>query len=311
MRSLFYGGIGFAAGIALMFLLEARPTGRSEPRAADEHVFDDPVFVEVKELLELEARKRELEAERDMLLAELAARAARRSQPADTPAEIPVAIRDAAAAMRVPDDALRAALDAAATSDPTDESLARLKASGADGFRALVAMLRGGYDFVALGTVFSAAWDPSMAGDERALIEIAETGSYGALAALGLCDTQKTREYLLARLHADAEGRFLHFCAEGLGRMREPRALPDLARAIRSEAPARTTALLAIAEIGGDDARSILIDYIREPDSEPAGAVYALTDLDSDAARKEADALLAGGRALTPGQIRLLKDCLR
>ncbi len=194
MRALFYGGIGFAAGIALMFFLEARPTVRSEPRAADEHLFDDPVLVEVKELLELEARKRELEAERDMLLAELAARAARRSEPADTPVEIPVAIRDAAAALRVPDDALRAALDAAATSDPTPESLARLKASGADGFRALVAIMRGGGSTTDL---FAASWDPSMAGEEQALIDVAESADFVpaslALSALGHCDTSRTR----------------------------------------------------------------------------------------------------------------------
>lgn len=108
-----------------------------------------------------------------------------------------MAIRDAAAALRVPDDALRAALDAAATRDPTPGSLARLKASGADGFRALVAIVRGGGSATDL---FAASWAPSMAGEEQALIG-AESADFVpasvALSALGHCDTSRTREYLV------------------------------------------------------------------------------------------------------------------
>jgi len=242
------------------------------------------------------------------LRAGAAAPSALAGTPADAPLEtIPEVVRGYAGALRVPDAALRAAL--AASSGSSDDR-ANLKAHGADGFRAVVAMLRGGVDPADYGRLFATVWTPSMAGEEQALIDVAESAdrvrASKALMALGFCDTTRTREYLVWKLRGDGDGRFVHACSGALGRLREPSALPELARAIRNgRAPAaeRATALLAIADIGGAEAKSILVDYVREPGTDGVAAGFAaLQRVDREAAREEALAILAGQRLLSTGE---------
>jgi len=297
VRGLIFGGIGFAAGLAVAMLVETRPIARTD-RGIEQ------------QLLHEKERTRQLEEELERLRtqppgdtseeapAEPPTAAARADE---SPAgEIPAALLDAAAALRVPDDALRAALDACHNSSA--EKIARLKGFGADGFRALVAMVKAGLLFTP--DSFMSVWDPSMAGEEVALIDVANGSDFGqasiALLALGRCDTPRSREYLLERLRSDTEGRFLQSCATSLGRLRETSALPDLARSIRNRhvpGPQRATAVYAIGRIGGSDASSMLTDYVREADADLlVEAVVALARLDVAAARREAASLLSGPR---------------
>ncbi|HEX5137886.1 MAG TPA: HEAT repeat domain-containing protein [Planctomycetota bacterium] len=289
MRGLIGGGIGFAAGLVVAMFVETRPIARTD-RSLE------------RELRDAKARTRELEVELEQLRAqapgdtseetpaEPSAAAARANESPDS--EIPAALSDAAAALRVPDDALRAALDA--YHDGSAAKIARLKRCGADGFRALVAMVKASR--LSTPDFFMMVWDPSLAGEEAALIDVANGSDFGqasiALLALGRCDTPRSREYLLERLRSDTEGRFLQSCATSLRRMREASALPDLARSIRNRyvpTPQRATAVYAIGSIGGGDAASILTDYLREADADLlVEAVVALARLDRAAARREA-----------------------
>lgn len=299
-RSLLYGGFGFAAGIAAVLFVEKQPTGTFRV---------DTTLAKLEQELQRErARTLDLEAE----LARLRAQSAERDAPPAVPSPadaIPPAVRATAAAWQVSDDALKAAFDAAR--DPKGKNLTRLRNAGVGGFRGLVAVLREGGEIAYVAAAFAASWDPSMAGEERALIDVAESADLvlasKALMALGFCDTTRTREYLVWKLRGDSDGPFvIHACAEALGRLREPSALPELARAIRNgraPAPQRATALFAIADIGGAEAKSILVDYVREPGTDGVvAAVLALQRVDREAAREEALALLAGPRQLSAGE---------
>lgn len=261
----------------------------------------------------LEAEERELERVREWY----AERNAPEPEPSD-PDVIPRLVLDVATALHVPEDALRAAFEAAR--ETSAGNIARLKAAGAGGFRGLVAVLRGRGDMEDIDVLFAASWEPSMAGEEGALIDAAELDCDPALLALGHCDTPRTRSYLVGRLRGAAEADVLLMCAQSLGRLREPRALHDLARAVRTTRPgssflapmARQAAVAALGDIGGDEARALLVDYLREEDSDLlAEAAHALRKVSPETARREAEALLAGPRAagLSEREIQSLREC--
>jgi hypothetical protein len=314
MRRWIYGGIGFALGLAAVFLLEPRPVGRAD-RSLQE------------QLAEERARTRELEAELEGLRAAAPLPATEAppgptearpaAEPAGAPVEIPAAVRQAGAALGVPDDALRAAIEA--HGKPSPENLERLSRHGAAGFRALVAMLRGGLSGTKFDALFTRCWTPAAAGQERALIELADTETlhewsrWTALRALGSTDTPAAREYLVARLQSETDAGLFMCAATAAGQLRESRALPDLLRGMRNRdwgEPVRRDIILAAVEVAGDRARDVLIDYVREPNADLLGnALFQLERIDADAARREAAALLAGPRAdsLTAEQLADLR----
>lgn len=293
MGRLLHVGIFLAVAGVTLFVLQARSTGSREEEKAEEplserykaEIESDPELAAIAEILKLDARRYALEDEARVLIRVLAARKA--------------------PGMHVPEDALRAAFDAAR--DPSAFRLARLNEAGAGGFRAIVAILYAGWEIPDLGTLVATSWDPLMQGEEQALVAAAESDVVPALAALGYCDTPRSRDYLLARLRG---GDVLRECVASLGRLREARALPHLASAMRRHGTARTAAADAIAEIGGDDARAILVGYLREPRSDLlAEAASALRRVDPEAARSEARSLLESPRRLTAEQARTLREC--
>lgn len=316
MRGLFYGGLGFAAGLAVMLFVEDRPMGRSEWRVENR-------------IAELQARIREKEdqirrneAELEVLRAAVAeaADAPPAAAPEEPAAEIPAAAIEAASGLRVPDDALRAAFDA--FRKPSAENVARLERHGADGFRALVALLRGGLNGTVFETLFERTWAPSMAGQERALIETADSdvhpwSRWGALRALGVADTPLARDYIVARLQSETDAGLFMCAAEAAGRMREARAVPDLSRGLRDKrwsTPLRGAIFLAAVEASGDGGRDLLLDYVREPNSDLLGtALHYLQRIDAKAAREAAAALLAGARAdsLTGDQLAEIRNYVK
>lgn len=318
MRGLIYGGIGFAAGLAIVFVFEARPAERGE------YGLD-------QRLAQERARTLELEAELERLRAAATAPPAAAEPPVVkpkageywstdgvAPAEIPASVKEAAAAMGVPDDALRAAFDAC-RGFPSTENLDRLARHGIDGFRALVALLRGGVQG-RFDIQFQRAWTPAAAGQERALIETAESEAvhvwsrWAALSALGVTDSAAAREYVVARLRRETDPGLFMCAARAAGELCEDRALPDLLRGMRTKrwtTQVRQEVFCAAVRAAGERARDILVDYLREPDADLLGtALYFLSGIDVEAARAEAEDLLAGPRAatLTGDQLRDLRE---
>lgn len=300
-------------GIAAAFLAQPRPLHRADKSLE-------------RQLLEEEARTRELEVEFERLRAApgpdapvaTGAPDATAPPPRAGPAEIPTAVRDAAAALGVPDDALRAAF--AAYGDASPENLTRLSGHGAAGFRALVAMLRGGVSGTSLDALFERSWTPAAAGQEKALIETADAENvhkwsrWTALRALGFTDTPAAREYVVARLQRETDAGLFMSAAKAAGHLKETRALPDLRKAMRNRdwgEPVRREIIFAAVQAAADRARDVLVDYLREPDADLLGnALFHLQRIDADAARREAAALLHGPRAasLTGEQLADLRQ---
>jgi hypothetical protein len=317
--------IAFAVLLAAGFLFDAPPARLKVTRTEDGH--QPQIAAREVRIAAIEAHTARLKAENEELRVEIrrleamaheeervrawyAAQNACSSPASGRPDAIPVAVLDAAAALHVSEVALRAAFRAA--QDPSDRNLARLREAGTDGFRGIAALLRERGEIRDLGAVVAASWSPEMAGEERALIDAAEWDSDAAIAALGYCDTPRARDYLIARLRRrDA----VAWCAEALGRLREPLAVPLLADAIAgADTQAQAAAITALGDIGGDGAREALRGFLRDPGPDlVAEAACALRRVDPALARREAAALLAGPRAaqLTERQLHALRECAK
>ncbi len=219
-------------------------------------------------------------------------------EPAD-PDRIPAKVMAAAVDLGVPDDVLRAVWRARGLGDKAD-----LKRHGSAGFRALVAIIRGGVSGTQIELLFEAAWGPALAGEERLLIETVENGggwragTWAALTALGVTDTPAARAFLLTQVEQREDAGHFMSAAKALGRLREPRAVAALARGIRNKEwskPIRWSALQAIVLIRSDEAVNHLIDYVREPGADLLGSALGyLARINVDVAKCEAEALLDG-----------------
>jgi hypothetical protein len=178
----------------------------------------------------------------------------------------------------------------------------RLKAAGEDGFRAVVALIRAGYRATWNRPLLEATYSPGL---EQLLIDLVEDPSAGrsrwsGLRYLSIADTPRVREFLVAQAGRQSEPAALWNVAEALGDLHEPRgAAPLEGRFYEPEfVGVRPLILQAIGQMGGDDAKRILIAHLRHPHGDALHyAIAALGRIDPDAAREEARRLLDGPRA--------------
>lgn len=277
------------------------------------------------ELARLSAQEKRLAGEVQALRAESPAVPAAAPAESEIPEpEIPEPIRRAAAELGVSDAAIGAAVraDRAFRASPYgahEAEIAALVALGEDGFRAVVALLKAGRGGIWFDRLFEATMAP---GREALLLALSEDedamrrSGWSILTGLGFADTPEVRDYLLARLEREGReedaGQFMS-AAEALARLKEPRAAVffegKLAR--KGWSGVRGSLLNALGKIGGPDARRILLEYIRDPNSEnPGSAVRALGQFDRVAAKEEARSLLSGPRRafLKSYELRCLEE---
>ena len=255
-----------------------------------------------KEVERLRARNAELQRLHTAKPEPPKKKTSRKRGPAPDHDGIPAKVIAAAVDLGVPDDVLRTVWRARGQrGDKAD-----LKTHGRAGFRALVAIIRGGVTGTHFEALFEAAWDPALAGEERHLIETVEkgggwrAGTWTALTALGVTDTPAARAFLLTQVEQREDAGHFMSAAKALGRLREPRAVAALARGIRNKEwtkQIRGPALRAITLITPDGAVNHLVDYVREPGADLLGsALHHLARIDADIAKREAEALLDGTR---------------
>jgi RNA polymerase sigma-70 factor, ECF subfamily len=235
---------------------------------------------------------------------------------------VPDAVVRAATDLGVSEGALRAAMAAYAKvlsqerEDAVKPALATLHGFGEDGFRAVVAMLRGGIASTATERLVEASWSP---GGERLLMELAESRPSGdaqyvphvALWCLGSADTPAVREWLLARAASETDPSRCMNVTHALGRLKEARGIAlcqdKLAKRDDLDWNAAWNEVIR-AYILGDVARMArgdpdagkraFVTYLRDEGADRIDwAIRSLRDLDPAAAKGEAAALLAGPRA--------------
>ena len=189
------------------------------------------------------------------------------------------------------------------------------------GYRAVVALLRSGEAGPWMVELFEATWQTGH-GAEETLVQASSDPSLPRLCrerafeALGVSDTQRVREYLVASLPMlVTQGEFLQ-ATRALARLGEPRGAPALEAKLSSKkwAPIHPHLLVALGKMGGPVAIRILINYIRAPDSNSMlYAFAALRELDPASARREAAALLASDRAdnLSAPALKLVQSIAR
>ncbi len=289
-----------ATGVAVGSRLPAHDTSSSE-RVVHSPTNAAAVAELESEIESLRARNAELQRLHEAQPEPPKKKTAHKPEPAD-PDEIPAKVMAAAVDLGVPDDVLRTVWRARAQrGDKAD-----LKKYGSAGFRAVVAIIRGGVTGKHLEALFEAAWDPALAGEERHLIETVEkgggwrAGTWTALTALGVTDTPAARAFLLTQVEQREDAGHFMSAAKALGRLREPRAVAALARGMRNKEwtkQIRWPALHAITLITPDGAVNHLVDYVREPGGDLLRyAWHHLARIDADIAKREAETLLDGPR---------------
>jgi RNA polymerase sigma-70 factor (ECF subfamily) len=247
---------------------------------------------------------------------------------ADHPAwkeEIPASVLKAAAGL--PDAALKAAWDAFQSGKRNvkkgpyrivePEALDALKSQGADGFRAVAALLRGGAEGTWFRDLVQASWSPGL---EGLLFEVADDASLSpnprwcALDSLSQADCAASRDYLVARAAREADASLLMGVVRSLAYLREPRAAEAIATKIEEKVHGpifRRTMMSCLAEMDPAVARRVLLDRLRSPDADLLeSTVRSLDRVDPAAAKAEAAAILGGPRAegLTPAELRGLRQ---
>ena len=237
--------------------------------------------------------------------------------------EIPASVARAAATLAASDDALRAAMTAFQAVHANDEvaaraALVKLHDFGDDGFRAVVALLRGGKASTYSERLVEASWSP---GGERLLVDLAETPGEGeaestphiALWCLGVADTPAVRDYLLLRAAAELDPSIYMNITHALGRLKEARGIAlcqdKLAKrddldwnAAWNEVIRRYILgdVVQMAQGDKDAGRRALVTYLRGEGADHVDlAIRSLRMLDPETAKTEATALLAGPRART------------
>ncbi len=232
---------------------------------------------------------------------------AKQAASADAPAtsagspEIPDTVRAAARTLNVSETALQAAyrLDLASRQRrPAPGALDALLAEGADGFKAVIALMRAGLRATWQKSWLEQTWQPGL---EQLLIDCVEDPQFSksrgiALSFLSIADTQRTRDYLVKKVQDDPTPNTVYSAAQSLGALKEPRGANAIGLNFAQPGweGVRGTILYNLGEMGGADARRILISYLQmEKADQLAPAIKALARIDPAAAKLQATRLLA------------------
>lgn len=218
-------------------------------------------------------------------------------------AGIPEVSRDAARELSVSDEMLELAFQAYLAGlkhEGDKEPAGKLAEQGGEGFRALVALLRGGLvDDVADALLASTF----VTGEERNLLDAARAAEgkkhhAAVLQRLGSADAPAVREHLLRRLDFETDAARFAACATALGRLKEPRALSACAVALRNDTwggQHRRPICAAMIAMDARAAGEAFVDHLRRPDTDFVdGVAEFLQSVDPVLAAREADLLLHG-----------------
>ncbi len=183
-----------------------------------------------------------------------------------------------------------------AVGEQAKAALADLAGYGVEGYRAVLAMLRTGYQGTWFVELVKTTHQPGYEDELIAVAkdeDVAEFSRWGALQSLQVADTPAVREFLNAYLaaHQGDSGLFMS-AALALGNLRDATSAPLVRDKLLREGwkGVRGYLLTALGGMGGDDARSILVEFIRDDRADRvAGAFRALARFDVEAARDEAD----------------------
>jgi hypothetical protein len=265
-------GVAVAAGVAGLGVgASARASVAERASASREDAPDARVETL---LLEVEAaREREAALRREL-------DATRAPEPPAAASEPVSRLQEEARRLAVPDDAMAAALRAeealAQNRDDAWDLVRELQRFGDGGFRAALALVRGG----------TGPWEPQWKlieetykpGLEGLLLDTldAEVGwnaKAAALHALAKADTPAVRESLVARLEREKDRAAFAALATTLGKLREPRAAKAVGKKLLFDdpiedahwRPARLGLLHRLSEMGGEDAVRSLRDFVADP----------------------------------------------
>lgn len=195
-------------------------------------------------------------------------------RPPPPPADVRVravtaAMRERAAARRVSEAALQAAIDATAhglgDADAPADAVPRLAAFGREGFQALCVLLEVGHTHAGAWRLFRDTWQP---GDERELLALASGeplpnwAQWTAIEALAVADTPEVRSWVRDRLAAEADAGLwmsLANAAAHLGAREHAAAIGARVLEFRPDWSGVEPYLIsALGELGGHDAVAAL-----------------------------------------------------
>jgi hypothetical protein len=203
--------------------------------------------------------------------------------------------------------------------EAAESALADLAGYGVEGYRGVLAMIRTGYQgtwFVRLvKTTYQPGYEDELiavANDES----VAEFARWSALESLQIADTPAVREFLRKYMaeHDDDSGLFMS-AALALGALGDAQS----AHLVRDKlfrdrwSGVRGYLITALGGMGGDDAREVLVGFIRDERAERvAGAFRALAQVDIEAARDEAGRFFdtERGKTVSDYDRRLIEDAL-
>jgi RNA polymerase sigma-70 factor (ECF subfamily) len=184
-----------------------------------------------------------------------------------------------------------------------DGALREFAAYGEEGYRAVIALLRSGRVVIGLSRLLRRVWGP---GFERHLLAAARDSSVpkhsrrAALGALGSVDTPEVRQFLLDIAERSTDPGLFCSAASALGSLHEWRG----ARFVEDKLlhtgwyGVRPYLLAALGHMGGSDAESVLLRYIRNPRADLLHrAVLALNRINVVLAQEEAARILASPSA--------------
>jgi hypothetical protein len=184
-----------------------------------------------------------------------------------------------------------------------DGALQELAAYGEEGYRAVIVLLRSGRVVIGLSRLLRTVRAP---GFERHLVAVVRDSSVpkhsrrSALGALSSVDTPEVRQLLLDIVERSTDPCLFCSAASALGSLHEWRGARFVEDKLLRKGwhGVRTYLLSALGRMGGPDAESILIRYLRDPRANALRtAVFALKRINVVAAQQEAARILDSPRA--------------
>ena len=244
------------------------------------------------------------------------ARETRAAEPVRTVLSVHERVRAAARELEVPHSALAAAMVAHELLNDSDaraqDALKELKRHGTDGFRALIALIRGGISSVYFETLFKAT--PTEGGQVLLLDtlrnhDLGEVSEGAAIIGLAFTDTPEVRDYLVQRIATEQNPATFFRIARVLAQFGEPRGASAFEDKVLPKDPGdaprwqglRLGILLQLGGMGGEEAKRILLRYLDDDGTRSlaqiGGALGALRRIDGVAATAAARSIYTSARA--------------
>ena len=217
-----------------------------------------------------------------------------------TTSELPETLKAAGRVVGVSEEALEVAYRlemSVRNHKPAPGALDEFVALGADGFRAVVALMRSGLRATWQKDWLEQTWEPGL---EQVLIDYVEDPAHQAdsaiaLSCLSIADNQRVRDYLVEKVRKDPKPYTVYSAAQSLGELKEPRGAAAIGMTFAQPGweGVRGDILHNLGRMGGVEARRTLIEYLRLEKADKLGpAITALNQIDPAAAKLEAARIL-------------------